>query len=155
MLANVNVTKLFPAAYKAQMAVEEAVEEAITVAGLDRLTVDLVKLRASQINGCAFCLRMHTQDAIKNGETADRLALVAAWWESQYFTPRGAGRPHHRRADHPHRRPAHLPRPQGGRREHPRREADRRPHLGRDLHQRLEPDRDLQPLPGRSVIRTV
>ncbi|MFD4323071.1 carboxymuconolactone decarboxylase family protein [Nocardioides sp. NPDC058538] len=87
MLANVNVTKLFPAAYNAQMAVEEAVEEAITVAGLDRLTVDLVKLRASQINGCAFCLRMHTQDAIKNGETADRLALVAAWWESQYFTP--------------------------------------------------------------------
>lgn len=87
MLPDVNITKLFPAAYKAQAAVEDAVEEAIAVAGIDRLTVDLVKLRASQINGCAFCLRMHTQDALKNGETTDRLAVVAAWWESQYFTP--------------------------------------------------------------------
>ncbi|GGR47725.1 AhpD family alkylhydroperoxidase [Nocardioides luteus] len=87
MLAHINVTKLFPAAYKAVMAVEEATKDAADVAGIDPLTVDLVKLRASQINGCAFCLRMHTQDALANGETTERLALVAAWWESQYFTP--------------------------------------------------------------------
>jgi AhpD family alkylhydroperoxidase len=49
--------------------------------------IELVKVRASQLNGCAFCLRMHTRDALEKGETTDRLALVAAWWESQYFTP--------------------------------------------------------------------
>lgn len=85
MKSNVNVTKVFPALYEAQMAVEKASQDAVDSAGLNPLLVDLVKVRASQINGCAFCLRMHSQDAIKNGETADRLAVVAAWWESQYF----------------------------------------------------------------------
>ncbi len=55
-------------------------------AGLDELLVELVKLRVSQLNGCAFCLRMHTQDALAKGETADRLAVLPAWCESQYFT---------------------------------------------------------------------
>jgi AhpD family alkylhydroperoxidase len=40
----------------------------------------------SQLNGCAFCLRLHTRDAIAHGVSADRLAVLAAWWESQYFT---------------------------------------------------------------------
>lgn len=82
----VNITKVFPGIYESMMAVEKAATEAVAAAGLDPLLVDLIKLRASQINGCAFCLRMHTQDALKNGETTDRLAVVAAWWESQYFT---------------------------------------------------------------------
>jgi len=86
MLPHVNVTKLFPGFYEAQMVVENASQEAADTAGLDPLLLDLVKLRASQINGCAFCLRMHTQDALQKGENTDRLALVAAWWESQYFT---------------------------------------------------------------------
>ena len=47
---------------------------------------ELVKIRVSQLNGCAFCLRMHTRDALAAGETTDRLAVLAAWWESQYFT---------------------------------------------------------------------
>lgn len=87
MTQHVNLTKLFPALYEAQMAVESASQEAAETAGLDPLLLDLVKLRASQINGCAFCLRMHTRDALQKGETTDRLAVVAAWWESQYFTP--------------------------------------------------------------------
>lgn len=87
MAPHANITKLFPAVYEAQMAVEKAAMDAAEAAGLDPLLVDLVKLRASQLNGCAFCLRMHTQDALKKGETTDRLAVVAAWWESQYFTP--------------------------------------------------------------------
>ena len=87
MLPHVNLTKLFPAAYEAQLAAEKAAQEAAVVAGLDPLVVHLVKIRASQINGCAFCLRMHTREALEHGETTDRLALVAAWWESQYFTP--------------------------------------------------------------------
>lgn len=87
MLPHVNLTKLFPAAYEAQLAADSAAEEAAMTAGLDPLLVELVKVRASQLNGCAFCLRMHTRDALQKGETTDRLALAAAWWESQYFTP--------------------------------------------------------------------
>jgi len=86
MLPHVNVSKLFPALYEAQIAVEQASQEAAETAGLDPLLLDLVKLRASQLNGCAFCLRMHTRDALEKGESTDRLAVVAAWWESQYFT---------------------------------------------------------------------
>lgn len=87
MLPEVNLTKVFPAFYEAQAAVEKASQEAADAADLDPLLLDLVKLRASQLNGCAFCLRMHTRDALEKGETTDRLAVVAAWWESQYFTP--------------------------------------------------------------------
>jgi AhpD family alkylhydroperoxidase len=87
MAQHANLTKLFPGFYQAQMAVEEASQAAAETAGLDPLLLDLVKLRASQLNGCAFCLRMHTRDALEKGETVDRLAVVAAWWETQYFTP--------------------------------------------------------------------
>lgn len=87
MLPHVNITKLVPGLYDAQLAADRAAEEAAVAAGLDPLLVELVKLRASQLNGCAFCLRMHARDAVEKGESADRLALVAAWWESQYFTP--------------------------------------------------------------------
>lgn len=87
MLPHVNVTKLVPGLYDAQLAADRAAEEAAVNAGLDPLLVELVKMRASQLNGCAFCLRMHARDAVEKGETADRLAVVAAWWESQYFTP--------------------------------------------------------------------
>jgi AhpD family alkylhydroperoxidase len=53
---------------------------------LPRSTQELVKLRASQINGCAFCTDMHTKDAAKAGETSVRLNLVAAWREATVFT---------------------------------------------------------------------
>ncbi|OJZ68520.1 carboxymuconolactone decarboxylase family protein [Mycolicibacterium diernhoferi] len=45
-----------------------------------------MKIRASQINGCAYCLRMHSTDAIAAGESPDRLAVVSAWRETQYFS---------------------------------------------------------------------
>ena len=50
------------------------------------MTIELGKIRTSQINGCAFCLRMHTNDAITEGETADRLAVLSAWCETGYFS---------------------------------------------------------------------
>lgn len=53
---------------------------------LPRLTQELVKLRASQINGCSFCTDMHTKDAAHAGETSTRLNLVAAWREATVFT---------------------------------------------------------------------
>jgi alkylhydroperoxidase AhpD family core domain len=50
--------------------------------------IELVKLRASQINGCAFCVDMHTADARKGGETERRLYAVSVWRETPFFTPR-------------------------------------------------------------------
>jgi AhpD family alkylhydroperoxidase len=87
MFPHVNISKQFQAPYDAQLDMERATVEAAETAGLSKLLVELVKTRVSQLNGCAFCLRMHTRDAIAAGETADRLAVLAAWWESQYFTP--------------------------------------------------------------------
>ena len=60
--------------------------KAVTDAGLPHATLELVKIRASQINGCGFCTDMHTKDAAAAGETAVRLNLVAAWREATVFT---------------------------------------------------------------------
>jgi AhpD family alkylhydroperoxidase len=56
--------------------------------GLEPLLLELVKTRASQINGCAYCLDMHTQDARAQGETEQRLYTLSAWRETPFFTPR-------------------------------------------------------------------
>ncbi|MFJ8144874.1 carboxymuconolactone decarboxylase family protein [Streptomyces sp. NPDC096094] len=58
----------------------------VTDSALPTATQELVKIRASQINGCGFCLDMHTKDAAKAGETALRLNLIAAWREAKVFT---------------------------------------------------------------------
>jgi len=85
-MAHVNLGKRHPDAYKNVLAWNATVEEAVAQAGLDPKLAELVKIRVSQLNGCAFCLRMHTRDALEKGETTDRLAVLAAWWESQYFS---------------------------------------------------------------------
>ncbi|MEV3907978.1 carboxymuconolactone decarboxylase family protein [Streptomyces canus] len=58
----------------------------VTDSGLPTTTQELVKIRASQINGCGFCLDMHTKEAAAAGETAQRLHMVAAWREAKVFT---------------------------------------------------------------------
>ncbi|XVV35403.1 carboxymuconolactone decarboxylase family protein [Streptomyces sp. CA-100214] len=60
--------------------------KAVTDSALPAATQELVKIRASQINGCGFCLDMHTKDAAKAGETSLRLNLIAAWREAKVFT---------------------------------------------------------------------
>ncbi|GGV63606.1 carboxymuconolactone decarboxylase family protein [Streptomyces griseoloalbus] len=60
--------------------------KAVTDSGLPATTQELVKIRASQINGCGFCTDMHTKDAAAAGETSVRLHLVAAWREATVFT---------------------------------------------------------------------
>lgn len=82
----VNIGKQHPAAYKALIALSAEVESAAAGAGLDPLLVELVKIRTSQINGCAFCLRMHTRDALAKGENPDRIAVLPAWAETGYFS---------------------------------------------------------------------
>ena len=64
------------------------VEGAIQKSGLERSLVELVKMRASQINGCAYCLDMHSKDARKAGETEQRLYLLSAWRESPLYSAR-------------------------------------------------------------------
>jgi len=86
LVTHVDLGKTYPDAYKAMSEFSKQASAAALDAGLDPRLVELVKIRASQLNGCAFCLRMHTQDAIRHGETADRLAVLPGWWESQYFS---------------------------------------------------------------------
>ena len=76
-----DITKLAPDAYKHLAALEQ------TVAGkLDRQLYHLIKLRASQINGCAFCIGMHSDEALRDGDKAERLLLLDAWQESSAFS---------------------------------------------------------------------
>src|SRR5262245_60681738 len=63
-------------------------EDYLRGSGLEYSLFELVKIRASQINGCAYCIHMHTKDARAAGETEERLHLLAAWRESSYYTPR-------------------------------------------------------------------
>jgi AhpD family alkylhydroperoxidase len=74
-----------PGVLDALQTLSKAANEAARKAGLPKSTIDLVGLRASQINGCAVCLDMHSRDAKKAGETDERLLTLAAWREAPYF----------------------------------------------------------------------
>jgi AhpD family alkylhydroperoxidase len=63
-------------------------EKVVESSTLEPLLVELVKQRASQINGCAYCLDMHTKDAVAIGEDEQRLHLLAVWREAPFYTPR-------------------------------------------------------------------
>ncbi|MEE2946470.1 MAG: carboxymuconolactone decarboxylase family protein [Pseudomonadota bacterium] len=63
-------------------------EKILAESGIEKSLIELVKLRASQINGCAFCINMHWQDARANGERKERLYLLDAWREASVYTPR-------------------------------------------------------------------
>ena len=84
MKPRLNPYQVAPDAMKALGALETHVQGS----GLEKSLVELVKTRASQINGCAFCINMHTQDARKQGETEQRLYLLNAWRESPVYTDR-------------------------------------------------------------------
>jgi AhpD family alkylhydroperoxidase len=75
-----------PDALPALLAVGKSLKAAARNADLPEHTLHLAYLRASQINGCAFCIDMHTRDALRSGESPDRLFAVAAWRESPLFT---------------------------------------------------------------------
>jgi AhpD family alkylhydroperoxidase len=73
-----------PAAVKAMYALQAAVNDS----GLEPSLIELVKLRASQINGCAYCVDMHSKDMQAHGERDERLHLLSLWCEAPHFTPR-------------------------------------------------------------------
>lgn len=75
-----------PDAAKRMYAFSQATTQSAEKAGIDTKTLHLLEIRASQINGCAWCLDMHTRDARKNGETQRRIDLVTTWRETELFT---------------------------------------------------------------------
>ena len=75
-------------AAQAMLSLGKAVEATINSSGLDHKLLHLVKMRASQINGCAYCLDMHTKDARARGETEQRLYALNAWRETPFFSDR-------------------------------------------------------------------
>ncbi|EEF58744.1 carboxymuconolactone decarboxylase family protein [Pedosphaera parvula] len=84
MKPRLDYTKASPGAYKAMAGLEHYVRHS----GLEPSLLELIKLRASQINGCAFCIDMHTKDARAHGETEQRLYLLDAWREAPFYSER-------------------------------------------------------------------
>jgi AhpD family alkylhydroperoxidase len=80
----VNYVKVAPEAFRAQRGLENYIHQC----GLEPSLIELMKLRASYINGCAYCVDMHTKDARHRGETEQRLYAVPVWRETPFFTPR-------------------------------------------------------------------
>jgi AhpD family alkylhydroperoxidase len=84
MNARLNMTQAAPDAYQAMRALSGYVK----ASGLEPSLYELINIRVSQINGCAFCLNMHARDARAHGETEARLHLLAAWRDAPVFTDR-------------------------------------------------------------------
>ena len=77
-----NLSKADPKAFYAMLNLEKY----LAASGLDKILFELIKTRASQINGCAYCINMHVRDALKYGESAQRLFLLNSWHETDLFT---------------------------------------------------------------------
>ncbi len=83
MKKRVNINIAEPLAYKAMIGLETYLAKV----EISKTLKELIKIRASQINGCAYCLDMHTKDALKNGETHQRIFILSAWKEAaEFFT---------------------------------------------------------------------
>jgi AhpD family alkylhydroperoxidase len=82
MQTRVNINTAQPQAYKAMYALETY----LATTGISKTDRELIKIRASQLNKCAFCIDMHTREAMELGETAQRIFLLDAWRETNLFT---------------------------------------------------------------------
>jgi AhpD family alkylhydroperoxidase len=82
MKERMNINKVEPRIYPAMGASDKQVDSFELDAGLK----ELIRIRVSQINGCGYCINEHTRDALKAGETTQRLFAVSAWWETPFFT---------------------------------------------------------------------
>lgn len=82
MEKRLNLDELQPKAYKAMLGLEAYIQ----ASDVKKAHINLIKTRVSQINGCAYCLDMHTKEALKSGETLQRLFVLSAWRETDLFT---------------------------------------------------------------------
>lgn len=86
MSERINLGKSAPALYQAVIGLDKLAVEAVASANIPVGFAHLLRLRASQLNQCAFCIRLHAQDALSSGESNDRISVLAAWRETDYFT---------------------------------------------------------------------
>lgn len=82
MSTRINIQQVEPAAYKAMYGLANYVQNS----QISKIHQHLIKIRASMINGCAFCINMHTREAKKDGETEQRIYLLSAWRETTLYT---------------------------------------------------------------------
>lgn len=82
MKERMNINKAEPGIYQAMSASDKQVESF----ELDAKLKELIRIRVSQVNGCGYCINAHTKDALKIGETTQRLFAVSAWWETPFFS---------------------------------------------------------------------
>ena len=82
MKARILINQLEPKAYDAMMAMEKY----LSTSSIEPALSEMIRLRASQINGCAFCVDMHSKAASGHGVATDKLFDLSAWWESPLFT---------------------------------------------------------------------
>lgn len=82
MEKRINIHETEPQAFQAMMGLENY----LATTQLSKTNKELIKIRTSQINGCAFCIDMHTKDALRFGETTQRIFLLNAWREMELFT---------------------------------------------------------------------
>ncbi|MDF1613225.1 carboxymuconolactone decarboxylase family protein [Stygiobacter electus] len=81
MEKRISIKDLEPDAYKAMFQMEKY----LSSCDLEKKYLELIKVRASQINGCAYCIEIHVKDALEMGESQRRLFALSAWWESPLF----------------------------------------------------------------------
>lgn len=82
MKERMNIDAAEPGVYKAM----NAAEKQISTFSIDKKLAELIKLRTSQLNGCGYCVNLHSLDARKAGETEQRVFAISAWWETPFFT---------------------------------------------------------------------
>ncbi|WP_337102851.1 carboxymuconolactone decarboxylase family protein [Paenibacillus sp. YIM B09110] len=82
MEQRMNLAGEIPAGYKAMSGLEAYIQST----GIEKSLLELIKIRASQVNGCAFCIDMHTKDARKAGETEQRIYMLNAWREAPFYS---------------------------------------------------------------------
>jgi AhpD family alkylhydroperoxidase len=141
MQQRIDATTVSPAGYRAVAALQTYVDQS----GLVPKLRELIKIRVSQINGCAFCLIMHTRDARKLGASDDRMHLLDAWREAPVFTARERAALAWTEALTLVSK-THVPDDVYAEvRRHCLREGNRRPHRRGGGHQQLEPDCDCIP----------
>ena len=81
----VSLSKSAPQLFRAALKFERQTSEYASSAGINEGFAHLLRLRASQLNQCAYCIRMHTREALSSGETTDRISVLPAWRETEYF----------------------------------------------------------------------
>ena len=82
MQERMNINKAEPRIYKAM----DTADRQVATFDLDPVLVELVRIRASQLNGCGYCVNAHSKDARKAGETEQRVFALSVWWETPFFT---------------------------------------------------------------------